>query len=222
MADANGDSDAYDLVPDEPAAKPQRPKARPAAAPAEAGGSKPAWKAGPPTARQVAAAMPGARRGPPGGDAHDTHARRQVKLLAWSAGGALVLVVGLILAFKLLGPAAAPSLGEDALAKQVMATSDFEEARGWLTSGNNRMLMGHTVDKSKYRIDALYALGAKQVLAGGGRMSANLVIELSDDKAARQKLIDWANEWHEKYKPTHPRQSDVGQKYLVAEMPLSA
>ena len=241
MAKKNDDIGMYDLAPDSEAAskdQPKRPAAkRPtprerAAANAAAGkvppraGAKPPVNAGkgPPSAA-AAASMAGRRPGPARrDDVHQQHAKKQLITLAAVAGGLAVLVVAAIVLFNVLGDSgpAAPALADDAAAKDVMAESSFEEAREWIKQGNNRSLVGHTTSQSENRIEAIYDLGAKQVLAGGGRMSMNLVIEMPpEDKETRQKLIDYANRWYERYELGKTPQTDVGQTYLLLHMPLA-
>jgi hypothetical protein len=134
---------------------------------------------------------------------------------------AVVLVVGGIFAVKALRGPAKPLLGSDAQAVKIMNMSSYEEINSWLSQGIGRSLVGHNAEQSKRLADEIYALGAAKVLAGGGRASMHVVIELPADPAARTRLVDWRNKWAEKYGGDPPIEKDVGQQYLIAEMPLN-
>ena len=161
-----------------------------------------------------------ARRGP-GRGAQESYARNQAIKLGIMVVVALALVVGGIFAVRAMRGPARPVLGSDAEAKKIMTISSYEEINSWLSQGLDRTLVGHTADQSKRLADEIYALGPAKVLAGGGRASMHVVIELPADAAARARLIDWRNKWAERYGGTPPIEKDVGQQYLIAEMPLN-
>lgn len=166
------------------------------------------------------AAMLAAARQRPGSGGHDRHATSQaLKLLALVAVAAVV-VVGVVFAIRLMGDSG-PSVGNDAEARKIISANSYQEARGWVTSGNDRFLMGHNPQQSEALIDDLYDLGAKQVLAGGGFSSMRLIIELPEDAEARARLIDWRQAWAERYPQDYPRETDIGQRYLIINMPLN-
>ena len=143
-------------------------------------------------------------------------------MLAITAAAALVIVVGIIIGVRTLrsGGGAGPLLGDDEQARKLISQSGYEEIRSWLSQGHDRTLMGHTPTQSTALADRLYDLGASEVLAGGGRMSMHVVVSLPEEKQQRTALIDWLNNWNETYAP-RPKQTDLGQQYLVVQMPIN-
>ena len=223
----------YDLAPEAEAPKPKRPappRVPPGVAAQQAAGKAavkgtPAKRPGKaPTAMQAAATMPGRTggRSPVKQDVHAAAQKRQILLLGSIFGVLALLIVGVVIGFEYLGGnSSGPSVGEDAAIRKEMSGATYEEAREWAAQGNGRTLNGHSPKQTLSRIEQIYDLGAKQVKASGGRMSLDLVVELPPgDAAARQRLIDYANTWYEKYEPGHPPQTDVGQTYLMLKMPL--
>lgn len=194
-------------------------RATPAApAPRGAGPGSPPRKP-PPGAFQSGAVLAAARRSP-GRGAHQDHATGQVIKLAIFVVVALGLVVGGIFAVKAMRTPARPELGNDAEAKKIMYASSYDEIRSWLSQGIDRSLVGHSPKQSAELADDLYELNPKKVLAGGGRASMHVVVELPDDKETRGRLIEWKNQWTENY-GGGPPETDVGQQYLIVEMPLN-
>jgi len=175
---------------------------------------------GAPSAFQSGGTLANARRAP-GRGTQENYARSQAIKLGILVVVALALVVGGIFAVKAMRGPARPVVGSDAEAKKIMMLSSYEEINSWLTQGLDRSLVGHTPAQSKRLADEIYALGPAKVLAGGGRASMHVVIELPADPAARARLVEWRNKWAEKYGGTPPIEKDVGQQYLIAEMPLN-
>jgi len=88
-----------------------------------------------------------------------------------------------------------------------------------MSQGHDRMLMGHTEGQTKSLVEEIYKLNPKQVLAGGSRMAMHLIIELPQDTESRTLLFAWHNDWTKRYGHNAPRETDVGQRYLLVVMP---
>ena len=208
--------------PPKPAARPQKSAASPrppgARPPVAAGRAVPGRVA--PSAMQSGALL-AAARSRPGRAAQENYARNQTIKLGILFVVGLAVVLGVVFGVKTMRGPAAPVLGHDAQAEKIMWASNYEEINSWLSQGIERSLVGHNLEQSKALADQIYALGPKRVLAGGGRASMHVIVELPADSEARVRLFEWQNKWAEKYGSEAGRQKDVGQKYLIATMPLN-
>ncbi len=166
------------------------------------------------------AMLANARRGPARG-AQEKFATRQAVTMGILLVLAVGVVLGIVFGVKALQAPDRPLLGNDAEALKIMSRSSYIEMNSWLSQGVERSLVGHNPAQSKALADEIYALGPKQVLAGGGRASMFVVIELPEDAESREKLFAWRNRWTERYGGSPPVEKDVGQQYIYAEMPLN-
>ena len=108
--------------------------------------------------------------------------------------------------------------GNDAEVIQQIKDEHGTEARQWLSADAARSIGGLSSGQATRRVDELYQLGAKQVLAFGSRISSTLAVELPDDKAKRKALFDWQARWHAEHH--FDVEQDIGQRWLVIKMPL--
>ena len=107
---------------------------------------------------------------------------------------------------------------QDQQAEKDINAPDALEAREWCKP--ERKSMGFEVSKNEMAkwTEELYALGARKVVVVGiskiqdVEIAASMVVVLPDDKAQRQKLIDWENKLFE----NEPDEliKDTGQKYM--------
>jgi hypothetical protein len=114
--------------------------------------------------------------------------------------------------------AAAPTNEGDAAVLAQIKDEHGTEARAWLSANQERTLMSLSHAQSLGRVEDLYRLGAKQVIAFGSRISATAAVELPDDAAHRKAVFDWADRWNRDHRFDSDR--DTGQKWLVIRMPF--
>ena len=114
---------------------------------------------------------------------------------------------------------AAPPINEaDAAVLQQIKDEHGTEARAWLAANEQRSLMSLSHAQSVSRVEDLYRLGARQVIAFSSRISATVAVELPDDPAHRKALFDWADRWNREHRFESDR--DTGQNWLVIRMPF--
>lgn len=146
---------------------------------------------------------------------------RQVVMLGMAAIVGISLVLAVVFGIRAMQGPAKPLLGKDPEVKKEMTRVTYEEARSWLSQGHDRVLMGHSPQESQRLIEHLYSMTPREVLTGGGRMSARVIIVLPESVESRTALFKWYNDWQDKYAMGAPEERDVGQQYLMAEMPLN-
>lgn len=205
-----------------------RPGARPPASSRPAGPagarkpgaviSRPGTRA--PTALQAGAFYASARKAP-GRRAQEKYATKQMVMLTVGSVLAVCLVLSIVFAVKAMRGPERPVLGKDAEVRKEMQRVTYQEINKWLSEGHDRVLMGHTPGQTRKFVDDLYKLGPKEVLAGGGRMSMHVIVVLPEDVESRTALFGWYNNWTGKYKPEILKERDVGQQYLMVDMPVA-
>jgi hypothetical protein len=181
--------------------------------------------ASPPIARPAPGAMPA---GTPFGHVPPSLGPKRVQQAAYEADGnrkkmillgiaTIVVVGGLVGGFVILkqgagGDAEAAMKFEDKQITAKLKDNAHSEVKAFL---DNKMfsLLGMTTSQATAWSDNLYKLGAKQVIAFDGRVSMSVIVELPDDPAQRQALIDHYNRYHEG-NPGVPKATDEGQRYL--------
>ena len=111
------------------------------------------------------------------------------------------------------------SSDSDSICKEILETGGPQEVSKWIHEGNNTLgELGR--DESLSLADAIYKAGVSHVYAieihkyERGSNTGKLIIELSDDAAARKRVFAWAAKIaHEQgFDPDR----DVGQRYVFS------
>lgn len=82
-------------------------------------------------------------------------------------------------------------------------------------------LMGMTTAQAQGFAETLYKMGARNIYAFNGRVSRSLVVELPDDPARRQQIIDHYNRYHEGMSDVR-QATDEGQRYLKYRLKIAS
>ena len=188
--------------------------------PAPAKRPAPGRGAAPPSAMQSGALLAAARRGPRQKAAQKQQINQVMKLGVGLILG-VMLLLGVIFGIKAMQGPPRAVVGNDAEVLKEMKRVTYEEANSWFSQGHDRVFVGHTKGQTQSLIDELYKMKPRQVLAGGGRMSMHVIIELPDDGESRTVLFAWHNEWLDRYERGTPHERDVGQRYLMLHMPIN-
>jgi hypothetical protein len=140
-----------------------------------------------------------------------------IKILIPIAGLVIVLAIalgGFFLIRKMSPPAQLKGADEQVL--RLIDDSGAKEIHAWFKQDPDRIAGEYSTTQALAKADELEAMGAKQVLAFGARMTRALAVELPDNPEERKTLFAWENKFalEHRYKPD----TDVGQKYLLLQL----
>jgi hypothetical protein len=108
-----------------------------------------------------------------------------------------------------------PNLGRDKEVRAMIRDDSKTELKKWLADKKERLVTGMTREQADGLADRLYKMGAVEVFAFGGVMTASLGVELPADKEKRKVLFDWYRNKYEEQMSAAEQTRDVGQKYLL-------
>ena len=113
-----------------------------------------------------------------------------------------------------------PSLGEDKEVRAMIRDDGKTELKKWLAEKQERLVTGMTREQADGLADRLYKMGAVEVFAFGGVMTASIGVELPQDKAKRREIFEWYWRRYEDEVSAAERTRDVGQKYMLVRTGL--
>ena len=143
------------------------------------------------------------------------------KIIVTAIAVVLILAGVAVVSFMMRGPKdnfPPPKAGDDQKVLAQMRDEGTLEAKEFLAGHQSRSIGNMERNKAQRWVESLYTMGAKDVRAYVGIISAAVVVIMPDDPPSREKLFGVKNRLEEE--AHEPLTKDIGQRYLKLDVGL--